>query len=119
MITLTPQMKIYLATEVIDFRKGIDGLVGLCRNHFNTDPFSGGLYIFRNRRGCSLKLLVYDGQGFWLCQKRLSKGRFRWWPEKDGVNEKLYSLLASEVQVLLWNGNPEKSSFSEPWKKIA
>ncbi|MBM9539249.1 IS66 family insertion sequence element accessory protein TnpB, partial [Desulfobulbus alkaliphilus] len=48
-----------------------------------------------------LKLLGYDGQGFWLCQKRLSQGRFRWWPDKGDLQAQ--RLAALELQLLLWN----------------
>jgi len=80
MIQITPQMRILVAVEPADFRKGVDGLARLCRQALQDDPFSGALFVFRNRRRTSLKLLCYDGQGFWLCQKRLSQGRFRFWP---------------------------------------
>ena len=82
MIQITPQMRLLLAVEPVDFRKGIDGLAGLCSRVLKADPFSGHVFVFRNRPGTAVKILVYDGQGFWLCQKRLSKGRFKWWPEK-------------------------------------
>ena len=68
MIQLTPQMRILLAVEPADFRKGIDGLAQLCRQRLQDDPLSGALFVFANRRRKALKLLVYDGQGFWLCQ---------------------------------------------------
>ena len=74
MLQLTPQMRIYLAVSPVDFRKGIDGLASVCRRLLDLDPFSGGLFVFRNRKGTALKILVYDGQGFWLCMKRFSKG---------------------------------------------
>lgn len=116
MIQVTPHMRIMLAIEPADFRKGIDGLAGLCRKVLQVDPFGGTVFIFRNRNGTSIKILVYDGQGFWLCQKRLSSGRFRWWPDK--INEKTKLLAAHELQLLLWNGNPQLSSVGEMWKKI-
>ncbi|MCP9495752.1 MAG: IS66 family insertion sequence element accessory protein TnpB [Pyrinomonadaceae bacterium MAG19_C2-C3] len=53
----------------MDFRKGIDTLAALCRHRLNCDPFSGTVFLFRNRRGTALKLLIYDGQGFWLCRE--------------------------------------------------
>jgi len=68
MIQITAHMRILLAVEAVDFRKGIDGLAGVCRQVLDSDPFSGYLFIFGNRRGTSIKILVYDGQGFWLCQ---------------------------------------------------
>jgi transposase len=81
MIQITPQMRIFLAVEPVDFRKGIDGLAALCRQKLQCEPLEGALFVFSSRRRTSLKILVYDGQGFWLCQKRLSQGRFRWWPQ--------------------------------------
>ena len=81
MIQITPQMLIYVAIVPIDCRKGIDGLTSCCKHVLSRDPFSGILFLFRNRALTCLKVLVYDGQGFWLCTKRLSKGRFSWWPK--------------------------------------
>lgn len=116
MLQITPQMRMMLAVEPVDFRKGIDGLVGLCRRVLREDPFAGTLFVFRNRKGTALKVLVYDGQGFWLCQKRLSQGRFTWWPHlKD---QQSHQLAAHELQLLLWNGNPDASPVGGMWKKI-
>src|SRR5579863_8068953 len=72
MLQITPQMRILVAVESVDFRKGIDSLAELCRAKLNADPFSGCLFVFRSRRATSIKVLVYDGQGFWLATKRLS-----------------------------------------------
>jgi transposase len=52
----------------------------VCRAQLQADPLSGTVFVFASRRRTALKILVYDGQGFWLCQKRLSQGRFGWWP---------------------------------------
>ncbi len=116
MIQVTPHMRILLAIEPADFRKGIDGLAGICRQVLQTDPFNGTLFIFRNKKGTSIKIITYDGQGFWLCQKRLSKGRFCWWPDKNSQQMKM--LAAHELQLLLYNGNPSTSPVGEMWKKI-
>ena len=80
MIQIAPQIRILVAVEAIDGRKGIDAIAQLCREKLNADPFSGYLFIFRTRRGTAIRVLQYDGQGFWLATKRLSKGRFKWWP---------------------------------------
>lgn len=114
MIQVTPRMRILLAVTTVDFRKGIDGLAGICKVALKEDPFSGCLFVFRNRRGTSLKFLLYDGQGFWLCQKRLSKGVFRWWPKE---NELLHRLAAHELQALLWNSDPSRMDVSL-WKPL-
>lgn len=109
-------MRILVAVETVDFRKGIDGLVGICRGTLQMDPFSGCLFVFRNRSGRSIKVLVYDSQGFWLCQKRLSKGQFQWWPkDEEGISR---TLMANQLQTLLWNGDPDKIAVSPAWKKI-
>lgn len=71
MIQITPQMHFVVAIEPADFRKGIDGLARLCQEVLLRDPFSGWVFVFRNRKATALKVLVYDGQGFWLCHKRL------------------------------------------------
>ncbi len=76
LIQITPQLRILVAIDAIDGRKGIDSLAQLCREKLDADPFSRCLFIFRSRRGTAIKLLAYDGQGFWLATKRLSKGRF-------------------------------------------
>jgi transposase len=116
MLSLTPQMRILVAVEPIDFRNGIDGLAGLCRNRFQKEPLSGCVFVFRNRRGTSVKILVYDGQGLWLCQKRLSKGRFRWWPK--GEAEALSKIEARELQLVLWNGNPDRGALGPLWRGL-
>ena len=83
MIQATPHMKILYAVEPVDFRKGIDGLAAICRRHLETDPFSGCMFVFGNKSGTAIKILVYDGQGYWLCHKGLSRGRFVWRPGKS------------------------------------
>jgi transposase len=90
MLQITPQMKILVAVEPADFRRGIDGLARLCQETLRHDPFAGAVFVYRNRKATALKLLMYDGQGFWLCHKRLSQGRFRWWPSAgDGEAQRL------------------------------
>lgn len=117
MIQITPQMRILLAVEPVDFRKGIDGLAALCRQQLKADPFNGAWFVFASRRRQSLKCLVYDGQGFWLCQKRLSQGRFRWWPRSG--SEPSLGLAAHELQLLFWNGDPTRAQAAPMWKRIS
>ena len=116
MVQLTPQSRIWLALAPVDFRKGIDGLAAVCRQSFAQNPLDGALYVFRNRTGTTLKLLCYDGQGFWLCTKRLSQGRLQWWPRADGA---AVHLAARELQVLLWNGCPDQAAMAGDWRQVA
>ena len=115
MIQLTPHMKVRLHVGRTDFRNGIDGLVRMCREVLQADPFSGTMFLFKNRSSTSVKILVYDSQGFWLFQKRLSEGKFRYWP-KDNVTAS--ELTAQEISVLLFNGDPRSSRMAAPWRKV-
>jgi len=71
----------------VDFRKGIDGLAAVCRQALGTDPLGGALFVFCSRRGHAIKCLTYDGQGFWIAQKRLSSGRFTGWPKGQKIEQ--------------------------------
>jgi transposase len=115
-IQISPQMRILVAIETVDFRNGIDGLARVCKEVLKSDPFSGCLFVFRNRRGTSIKCLAYDSQGFWIMQKRLSSGRFRFWPEDaEAVSKRLE---AHELQVLLAAGNPEAVQAAPVWRRV-
>ena len=72
-------------------------LARLCQEKLAEDPFSGCGFVFRSRRGTAIRLLSYDGQGYWLARKRLSQGRFAWWPEATGPTK---PLEAYEAQLL-------------------
>jgi transposase len=116
MIQITPQMRVLVAVEPVDFRRGIDGLARVCRETLGADPFGGAVFVFRSRRGHAVKLLVYDGQGFWLCHKRLSAGRFRWWPSRTiGAGT---PLRAHELQVLLCGGDPGATKAAPVWREL-
>ena len=115
LIQITPQLRILVAVEAIDGRKGIDSIAQLCREKLDADPFSGCLFIFRSRRGTSIKLLAYDGQGFWLATKRLSKGRFKWWPTGS---EPARILRAHQAQLLLAAANPDAEA-PPVWRRVS
>jgi transposase len=117
MLQITPQMKILVAIEPADFRRGIDGLAQLCREKLRHDPFTGAVFVFRNRRGTALKVLVYDGQGFWLCHKRLSQGRFPWWPAA-AHNAAAARLAAHQLALLLSAGNPTATGAAPDWRPV-
>ena len=110
-------MRVLVGVEAVDFRRGIDGLAALCRTELQSDPFGGTVFVFRNRRRTAVKCLVFDGQGFWLLHKRLSKGRFLWWPSSPG-QQRARALEAYEVQVLLSGGDPRGTKTAALWRRI-
>jgi transposase len=112
---LTPQSRIFLAVPPVDFRKGIEGLAALCRQTRHETPVGGTVYVFRNRTGTTLTLLAYDGQGFWLCTKRLSHGHFSWWPT---ASTQSVTLSAWELTVLLGNGDPDRAQLAPDWRPV-
>jgi transposase len=116
MIQMTPQMRFVVAIEPADFRRGIDGLARLCQEALSCDPMSGWVFVFRNRKATALKILVYDGQGYWLCHKRLSRGHFSWWP--SGKHAASRTLAAHQLQVLLAAGNPERAQGAPFWRPV-
>ncbi len=90
MIHITAQMRVLVAIEPVDGRKGIDSLARVCQEENSLKIlFPAAFFIFRSRSGTSIRLLCYDGQGYYLAQKRLSKGRFTWWPESASAAKQL------------------------------
>ena len=116
MLQITPHMKILVAVEPADFRRGMDSLAQLCREALGQDPFGGAVFVFRNRRATALKVLVYDGQGFWLCHKRLSQGRFPWWPAAS--DQGASRLAAHQLAVLLSAGDPTRTGAAADWRPV-
>jgi transposase len=116
MSQLTPQSRILLATEPVDFRNGIDGLAAGCRQRLSDNPLEGAVSVFRHRSGTSLKPLLYDGQGDWLMMKRLAQGRFSWWPQTGDAR---VSLSARDLLILMWNGDPERAQMAQAWRRVA
>ena len=123
MIQIAPQMRIMAAIEPADFRRGIDGLARLCKDVLKHDPFNGWVFVFRNRSATAMKILVYDGQGFWLCHKRLTSGSFRWWPggknAADQASPGARTLAAHQLQVLLAAGDPEATQAAPVWRAVS
>lgn len=115
MLQVTPQHRLLLAVEPIDFRAGIDRLKAVCQQHLLCDPFRSTIFAFTNRARTAVKLLVYDASGFWLCQKRFSQGKLAWWP--TGYT-KTVTLRAAEFQILLAQGDPMKGAIPEDWRPL-
>lgn len=115
MLQLTPQQRLLLAIAPIDFRKGINTIVALVDQQLSEIPDDGTLYVFSNRSKTCVKILVYDGQGYWLCMKRFSSGKLKWWPNS---NLDVYNIGAKELQVLLYQGNPVQANIKPDWRPV-
>jgi transposase len=115
MIQTSPTLRILVATQPVDFRKGIDGLAALCRAQLQQDPMTGCAFVFRNRRATAVKILLYDGQGYWLCQKRLSQGKFPHWPEGQAA---CHDLAAHQLSVLLAGGDGLAAAGAPLWRSV-
>lgn len=97
MIHLTSETPIMLAAKPVDFRQGIDGLAGLCEHVFKENPRSGTLFVFISRDAKKIKILAYEGNGYWLMTKRLSKGKFN----RPKAGEAISYYQAGELRKLL------------------
>ncbi len=115
MLQITQQHRLLFAVEPVDFRRGIDGIAALCRVTLQSDPFTGTVFVFSNKRRTSVKILIYDGTGFWLCLKRFSKGTLKWWPS---CSSEAAAITARELQLLLHQGDPSHARFAEEWRQV-
>lgn len=100
MLSLPPSVRIFVAREVADMRKGFDGLSGLVIDVIDEDPQSGHLFVFFNRRRDRVKILYWDQSGYWLLYKRLEHGRFNVF---DQVSERTtsFEMNAKDLALLL------------------
>ena len=101
MLNLTAPTKIYIYTPVADMRKGIDGLSGIVRSEFDEDPTDGSLYVFINRRRDRMKILHFDGGGFWLYYRLLEAGTFE---EVQGPDESPCLIIDGTQLAMLLDG---------------
>jgi len=100
MLTLPGTVRIYLAAEPVDLRRGFDGLAAATREIIRQDPLSGHLFVFRNRRSNRLKILLWEPSGYLLIYKRLERGRFRVpWSPRPGTRH--VELEATELALVM------------------
>jgi transposase len=104
MLNLVSGIKIYIYTSVADMRKGINGLSGIVRDEFQSDPTDGSLFVFINRRRDRMKLLHFEAGGFWMYYRVLEAGTFETLAAKTdscklSMNATQLSLLLSGVSL--------------------
>ena len=102
MIALSPGLKVVVAAQPVDFRKGVHGLVALVASALKDDPYCGNVFIFRSKRMDRLKLVVWDGTGIILATKWLEDGRFYWPPIRDGAVHLSPAQFALLIDGLDW-----------------
>lgn len=115
MLQITPQHKLHIAIQPIDFRCGIDSLRAVCQQQLQLDPFSGNLFIFCNTNKTAIKVLIYDGNGFWLCHKRFSQGKLKWWPNNS---IEANNIRAIELVIMLQQGHPFDAKMPLAWRQL-
>jgi transposase len=98
----TGAVKVMVATQPVDFRKGAEGLAALVRETMGADPFGGTVYVFRAKRADRIKLIFWDGTGMCLYAKRLEDGGFRWPNMQDGVIRLTAAQLSALLEGLDW-----------------
>ena len=116
MLNISPQTHVHIHIKPVNFRKQINGLVRLCEQELKKDSYSGAVFVFRNRNKTGVKILFFDGHGIWLAQKRLVKGKFRFWPSTPS---ELKTVQSHYLHTLLFGGNPELSHAETSWHRVS
>ena len=116
MLINPPIAKAFIKIRSIDFRKGMDSLIGFVNQILMQDPRSGAAFVFKNASSTGIKILYYDGQGFWLCHKRLSKGKLMHWPKSESET---LSVNSQELFVVIFDGDISGVRFRPVFQKIA
>ncbi len=114
MLTLGPSIKVYLAQGTTDMRKSFDGLAGAVRGVLEQDPLAGHLFVFLGRRRHMVKILYWDGSGFWLLAKRLARGTFAWPELEDG--RAAIELRPDQLAALLGGVDLERTTWRKWWR---
>lgn len=113
MLSFPGSLKIFVAVEPCDMRKGFQGLYGMATERLGEDPRQGALFVFINRRHNRLKILYFDGTGLWVMTKRLEQGTFSWPKAVDPTMTKLS--IRPEALAMLTDGIDLKGAKLRPW----
>ena len=113
MLSFAGSLKVFVAIEPCDMRKGFNGLPALVTERLQENPQAGALFVFTNRRRNRLKILFWDRTGLWVCTKRLEQGTFSWPAPVDGGSTK--RSLTPEALTLLTDGVDLRGAKLRPW----
>ncbi len=118
MLSLPSNVKVYVAPGTTDMRKSYDALEALTRTILALDPLSGHVFAFCGRRRDRVKLLFWDGTGFWLFSKRLARGTFAW-PDVPVDGARSVELRGDELAAILSGIDLERSTWKTWWRSPA
>lgn len=113
MLSFTGSLKVFVALDPCDMRKGFNGLFAAVTERLGEDPKGGALYVFCNRRHTRIKILYWDGTGLWVLTKRLEKGTFAWPKTIEPGTTKL--CLRAEALAMLTDGVDLRGAKLRPW----
>ncbi len=113
MLSFSGSLKVFVALEACDMRKGFNGLHALAAQRMGEDPRQGALFVFSNRRHTRIKILYFDGTGLWVLSKRLEKGTFSWPKTIEPGTTKL--CLRAEALAMLTDGVDLRGGKLRPW----
>lgn len=113
MLTFNSSLKIYVALEPCDMRKSFNGLSELARSGLGLDPLSGAAFLFTNKRRNLIKILYWDGTGYWCVSKRLERGTYSWPADIEGGRKKIS--LNPTALAMLTEGIDLRDGLRRPW----
>ena len=116
MLSFAGSLKVFVCLEPMDMRKGFEGLHAAVQERLGEEVRSGALFVFTNRRPTRLKILYFDGTGYWLVAKRLEKGTFSWPADIDGDRRKL--VLKPTALAMLTDGIDLRDGLQRPWYEL-
>lgn len=117
MLTLPAAVRIYVAAEAVDLRRGFDGLAAATRSLIREDPLNGHLFVFLNRRRNRIKLLVWDRTGYLLLYKRLERGTFQV-PSEPESGRRHVELDAGELGLMLEGLDLRQAVRRKRWRRL-
>lgn len=117
MLTLPASVRIYVAAEAVDLRRGFDGLAAATRSLIREDPLNGHLFVFLNRRRNRIKLLVWDRTGYLLLYKRLERGTFHL-PTEPAASDRHVEVDAGELALMLEGMDLRGAHRRERWRRL-
>lgn len=113
MLSFNGNLKVYVALEPCDMRKSFNGLSEITRSVLGLDPLCGAAFLFTNRRRTLIKILYWDGTGYWCVCKRLERGRYSWPADIEGGRRKL--VLTPTALAMLTDGIDLRDGARRPW----